>query len=122
MVGWGRGDKFFLGIGFYLNAKHFMSPLSFGRAFSLALFGGRGSFFITMGSVVYFHYGLNQVMYVGVLVVMVIMFVWWQDVIRESTFQGYHSLVVKQGIRYGMLLFILSEVLFFFSFFWAFFS
>jgi len=50
-----------------------------------------------------------------------VMFVWWQDVIRESTFQGHHSLIVKQGIKYGMLLFILSEVLFFFSFFWAFF-
>nr|QPT85927.1 cytochrome c oxidase subunit III [Letepsammia franki] len=83
--------------------------------------GAGGAFFITVGSVVYFHYGLSQIMYLGVLVVVIIMFVWWQDVIRESTFQGCHSLGVKQGIKYGMLLFILSEVFFFFSFFWAFF-
>ena len=41
--------------------------------------------------------------------------------IREATFQGHHTLMVKQGLKYGMLLFIASEVLFFFSFFWAFF-
>lgn len=41
--------------------------------------------------------------------------------IREVTFQGLHTIIVKQGLKYGMLLFILSEVLFFFSFFWAFF-
>nr|YP_009158841.1 cytochrome c oxidase subunit III [Porites rus]WHI93477.1 cytochrome c oxidase subunit III [Porites evermanni]CRN13700.1 cytochrome c oxidase subunit III [Porites rus] len=85
------------------------------------LLGAGGALFITVGSVIYFHYGLSQIMYLGVLIIVIIMFVWWQDVIRESTFQGHHSLIVKQGIKYGMLLFILSEVLFFFSFFWAFF-
>ena len=85
------------------------------------LLGAGGALFITVGSVIYFHYGLSQIMYLGILIVVIIMFVWWQDVIRESTFQGHHSLIVKQGIKYGMLLFILSEVLFFFSFFWAFF-
>nr|QYF07822.1 cytochrome c oxidase subunit III [Brachyponera chinensis] len=49
------------------------------------------------------------------------MYQWWRDVIRESTFQGFHSLNVYKGLRMGMILFIISEILFFFSFFWAYF-
>jgi len=47
---------------------------------------------------------------------------WWRDVIREATFLGYHTKKVVWGLRFGMVLFIVSEVMFFFSFFWAFFS
>src|SRR5579872_7511536 len=50
------------------------------------------------------------------------MAVCWRDVIREATFQGYHTPVVQLGLRYGMALFIASEVMFFSAFFWAFFS
>ena len=46
---------------------------------------------------------------------------WWRDVVREATYQGQHTAAVQKGIRLGMLLFILSEVMFFFGFFWAFF-
>ena len=46
---------------------------------------------------------------------------WILDIIRESTFEGYHTLIVQTGLYYGMVLFILSEIMFFFSFFWAFF-
>ena len=46
-----------------------------------------------------------------------IMIVWWRDVIRESTYQGKHILVVKWGIKCGMVLFILSEVCLFIYFF-----
>lgn len=49
------------------------------------------------------------------------MFVWWRDVIRESTLEGHHTKVVQLGLRYGFILFIVSEVMFFFAFFWAFF-
>lgn len=48
-------------------------------------------------------------------------FTWWQDVHREASFQGLHSLQVINGLKVGMILFISSEVLFFSSFFWAFF-
>jgi len=40
------------------------------------------------------------------------MFVWWRDVIREATFEGHHSFVVQRGLRLGMVLFIISEVMF----------
>ena len=47
--------------------------------------------------------------------------VWWRDVIREATFEERHTKAVQKGIRLGMLLFIISEIMFFFGFFWAFF-
>ena len=46
---------------------------------------------------------------------------WWRDVVRESTFQGHHSTLVLRGLKFGIILFIISEVIFFFAFFWAFF-
>jgi len=46
---------------------------------------------------------------------------WWRDVSRESSFIGYHTNVVINGLRWGIILFITSEILFFFSFFWTFF-
>jgi len=46
---------------------------------------------------------------------------WWRDVVRESTFEGNHTSKVEIGLRMGVLLFIVSEVMFFFGFFWAFF-
>jgi len=47
-------------------------------------------------------------------------FFWWSDVIDESL-DGYHTPEVATGLRLGFVLFIVSEVMFFFSFFWAFF-
>jgi len=47
--------------------------------------------------------------------------VWFNDIILEATFEGHHTLRVQSGLRYGIALFIVSEVLFFFAFFWAFF-
>lgn len=46
---------------------------------------------------------------------------WFADIITESVYEGNHTEKVQIGLRYGMVLFILSEVMFFFSFFWAFF-
>lgn len=46
---------------------------------------------------------------------------WWRDIHRESTNQGNHSDLVINGLKTGIIIFILSEVLFFTSFFWAFF-
>ena len=56
----------------------------------------------------------------GFAVVFAVMYWWWADVIAES--RKYHTAVVQLGLRYGMILFIASEVLFFAAFFWAFFD
>ena len=58
----------------------------------------------------------------GVFLILATMALWWRDVIKEATFQGHHTPVVQLGLRYGMFLFIASEVMFFVAFFWAFFD
>jgi cytochrome c oxidase subunit 3 len=47
---------------------------------------------------------------------------WWRDVTREATHQGFHTRVVQISHRYGMILFIASEVMFFVAWFWAYFN
>lgn len=59
---------------------------------------------------------------VGLAGVLLIMIVWWRDVIREATFEKMHSPITRIGLRYGMALFIASEVMFFSAFFWAYYS
>ncbi len=59
---------------------------------------------------------------IGLAGVLAIMFMWWRDVIHESSVEKLHSPVVKIGLRYGMALFIASEVMFFSAFFWAYYS
>jgi cytochrome c oxidase subunit 3 len=75
------------------------------------------------GAAMYMHsfiYG-DIILLIGILAVISCMVVWWRDIIREATFKGYHTKTVQHGLRSGMLLFILSEVMFFLAFFWAFF-
>lgn len=68
-----------------------------------------------------FEVGLTGV-YLGLAAVLLVMFGWWRDVIREAVKEQAHTPIVKVGFRYGMALFIASEVMFFVAFFWAFFS
>ena len=58
---------------------------------------------------------------IGVLLVLGVMTMWGRDVWKESATAGLHSPVVRLGLRYGMTLFIASEVMFFVGFFWAYF-
>lgn len=46
---------------------------------------------------------------------------WWRDVIREGSLEGQHTKKVQRGLTLGIVLFIVSEVLFFFAFFWSYF-
>ena len=57
----------------------------------------------------------------GAIGVFVTMFNWWSNTVREAH-EGYHTPVVQLHLRYGMILFIASEVMFFLAWFWAFFS
>ena len=65
--------------------------------------------------------GAKPLFFAGLAGVLVSMFGWWADVIKESR-QGDHTPVVSIGLRYGMILFIASEVMFFAAFFWMFFE
>lgn len=58
----------------------------------------------------------------GLAAVVACMFFWWKDCIYEAVAEKAHTPVAKIGFRYGMALFIASEVMFFVAFFWAFFD
>nr|BBD20505.1 cytochrome c oxidase subunit III [Cyrtodactylus chanhomeae] len=84
------------------------------------LTGAAAALLMTSGLAVWFHYGQLTPMYLGLTVMLLTMYQWWRDIIREGTFQGHHTKPVQTGLRYGMVLFITSEVFFFIGFFWAF--
>ena len=58
----------------------------------------------------------------GLAGVLATMAIWWRDIIREAFIERAHSPIVKIGLRYGMALFIASEVMFFVAFFWAYYA
>ena len=64
-------------------------------------------------STFFFYHGLFSL--IGIVIS------WWQDTIKESIIEGSHSRLVKFGLKFGFFLFILSEIMFFSGFFWAFF-
>ena len=82
-----------------------------------------GLFFFTLGMAMYFHgyIGSLTLTFTGLSVILLTMFTWWRDIVREAVFEGQHTKKVQNGLRNGMLLFIFSELMFFVSFFWAFF-
>jgi len=58
----------------------------------------------------------------GLLGLLLIISLWWRDVTREGTYQGFHSKLVIAGLSLGIILFIVSEVILFFGFFFAYFN
>lgn len=58
----------------------------------------------------------------GLVAVLLCMFFWWKDVVYEATTEKVHTPIAMIGMRYGMALFIASEVMFFVAFFWAYFN
>jgi cytochrome c oxidase subunit 3 len=95
--------------------------------------GSAGAFVMMVGAVFwmnkdytgFFHLPVNGqpwIFLIGLGLVLYTMAGWWRDVIRESVVLGNHTPVVKLHLRYGMLLFIASEVMFFVAWFWAFFN
>nr|AEP27558.1 cytochrome c oxidase subunit III [Hylobius abietis] len=85
------------------------------------LLGSLSTFSFMMGLIKWFHLHETNLLFFSLFTNSLIMFQWWRDIIRESTFQGHHTLKVTLGLRWGMILFITSEVFFFLAFFWAFF-
>jgi cytochrome c oxidase subunit III len=86
--------------------------------------GAMAAFVLAIGSIMYMHempFG-GWIAIFGFLAILFTMFMWWRDVIKEAEYQGHHTPIVQLGMRYGMLLFIASEVMFFLAFFWAFFD
>jgi len=75
------------------------------------------------GMVMWMHdkpYGA-YVIVAGLIGILFTMFSWWADIVREAH-GGDHTPIVQLHLRYGMILFIASEVMFFVAWFWAYFS
>ena len=83
--------------------------------------GSLGGFIMLFGAVLFFHDSGPWVLLIGFALVAYVMFGWWSDVVTESH-QGDHTPVVQIGLRYGFIMFIMSEVMFFAAWFWSFFK
>lgn len=93
------------------------------------LVGAFAGMLLAVGAVMYMHdvkFGSFEVglkgIFLGLAAVAAVMFFWWKDVIYESVIEKTHNTITEIGLRYGMALFISSEVMFFVAFFWAFFD
>lgn len=80
-----------------------------------------GTITTAAGLIKWFHQYNNSLFLLGNIIIIITIYQWWRDVYRESTFQGLHTNKVITGLTWGIILFILSEILFFISFFWSFF-
>ena len=78
----------------------------------------------TFGGVMFMHgYSDGSFLYkFGFIMILYVMFMWWRDIIREGTYEGQHTEQVQKGLRMGMVFFIVSEIMFFFCLFLAFFN
>jgi cytochrome c oxidase subunit III len=85
------------------------------------IIGAASAFLLALAAIYYFHGGSLLWTLPGTIGVAYTMYAWWRDVIREAR-SGYHTPVVQLHLRYGMILFIASEVMFFVAWFWAFFD
>lgn len=85
------------------------------------LTGAIGALILTRGLTKWFHQYSIDLFFLGNLITLLTIYQWWRDISREGTFQGFHTTQVTFGLRWGIILFIISEIFFFISFFWAFF-
>jgi cytochrome c oxidase subunit 3 len=96
------------------------------------ILGGISAFITAVGLIIWMRsmgggeglFGMHgpYVFLVGAIFIAGTMFVWWRDVIREAEVEGRHKPAVQLHLRYGMILFIASEVMFFVVWFWGFFD
>lgn len=85
------------------------------------LTGAIGAIITITGIIKWFHQYNQHLLLIGIIIIIVTTIQWWRDIVRERTYQGLHTKIVTKGLRWGIILFIISEVFFFISFFWAFF-
>ena len=85
------------------------------------LTGALGAFCLVSGLVKWFHQLNLSLFLIGTLITLLTIYQWWRDVCQEGTLQGLHTYAVTLGLRWGIILFIVSEIFFFIRFFCAFF-
>jgi cytochrome c oxidase subunit 3 len=86
------------------------------------ILGALAGFAMAIGGIWYMQEGPLYGFLAGVAFMLYVMYGWWRDVVGEANDAVSHTTTVRHGLRLGMVLFIASEVMFFFAFFWAFFD
>ncbi len=76
---------------------------------------------MAVGLIIFMHEDFPWVLILGVVLVMGVFMGWLRDVVAEAQGGTFHSELVQKGLRLGFVMFIVSEVMFFFAFFWAYF-
>lgn len=102
----------------HLNYNH---PFHLVNVSPWPLTGSIGALSLTTGLIIWFHQYRLFLFIIGIFITIITIIQWWRDIVRESTFQGFHTNIVQLGIQWGIILFIVSEVFFFIRFFWGFF-
>ncbi|MBT0955992.1 cytochrome c oxidase subunit 3 [Alphaproteobacteria bacterium KMM 3653] len=85
------------------------------------LLGSVSGFVMLFGAVMWMHDITPFMFFIGLLGVLYTMWGWWGETITENLI-GDHTPVVRIGLRYGVIMFIMSEVMFFAAWFWSFFK
>jgi cytochrome c oxidase subunit 3 len=83
--------------------------------------GSVSAFIWAVGTILWMHNYTPFISIIGLGLILYTMLMWWRDVVKEAH-AGDHTPVVALHLRYGMLMFIVSEVMFFVAWFWAFFD
>lgn len=77
------------------------------------IIGSLRAIIIIVGLIKWFHMFKFDLFIIGIISTLIVIYQWWRDIVREGTFQGHHTFNVTIGLRWGIILFIISEVFFF---------
>lgn len=116
-VGGQEAERDLSQMGRVTHTFHMVTPSPWPLLVSVSAFSS------AVGLTAYMHrYIGGGTLFVSALILfLMVLSCWWRDVIRESTFEGKHTKIVQKNHRFGFVLFIVSEIMFFLAFFWAFF-
>lgn len=78
------------------------------------------TFNFIISNIITINFKFNLILLINFLIIILISILWWRDVIRERTFQGNHNFFIINLIKFRIILFIISEIFLFISFFWNF--
>lgn len=91
------------------------------RLNSWAIVARLNSFNLILSILILFKFGNSNLMFFNITALIITSFIWWLLYRGEHNTEGTNSFNLEQGLKFSILLFISSEVFFFFSFFWSYF-
>lgn len=97
----------------YYNAFHSVSPSPWPLLMSISVLTS------AIGLVLFMHNNISWLINMGLMSIVIVFTLWCICITREATYQGAHTLRIVYTLKLGFFLFVLSEVMFFASFFWA---